>query len=60
MTDALPIVSHQPPLCLLALLEFQETRSACVKVCGYACVRVAAVLLESVYELRGGGLGVCE
>lgn len=58
MTDVLLIVPHQPPLCLLALLEFQETRSACVRVCFYAWAceskRVALSPCGAVCECKGG------
>lgn len=58
MTDVLPIVPHQPPLCLLALLEFQETRSACVRVCAYAWAceseHVALSPSGAVCECKGG------
>ncbi len=60
-TDVLPIVPHQPPLCLLALLEFQETHSACVRVCAYAWAceseRVALSPRGAVCECKGGVWG---
>lgn len=59
MTDVLPIVPHQPPLCLLALLEFQG--SACVRVCAYAWAceskRVALSPCGAVCECKGGWIG---